>query len=195
MRTHLARHSLEWILKNNGSPGTFTVSQKSSYGVVGRIQNPSVFLHSGNFARIKVEDIKIPAYPSSDIIFTLLVTKEDPSSEEKEHSAPGYRDSTQSSVIFNVVEGTFQEEKDGPLGNIWVSESGCDQVQLCQQAYWLAQFTALDHNSGMFRVEIKSFQDASELYWWHSQFQVNIVPTTTSILSLHLLSRLELEDM
>ena len=124
MRTHLARHSLEWILKNNGSPGTFTLSQKSSYGVVGRILTPSVFLHSGNFVRIKVEDIKIPVYPSSDISFTLLVNKEDPSSEEKEHSAPGFRDSTQSSVIFNVVEGTFQEEKDSPVGNVWVSESG-----------------------------------------------------------------------
>ena len=107
MRTHLARHSLEWILKNNGSPGTFTLSQ-SSYGVSGRIVNPSVFLHSGNFVRIKVDDIQIPAFPRHDIIFTLLVTKEDPSSEEREHSAPGYRDSTQSSMIFNVVEGTFQ---------------------------------------------------------------------------------------
>ena len=192
----MARHSLEWILKNNGSPGTFTVSQKSSYGVVGRILNPTVFLHPGNFARIKVEDIKIPAYPSPDIIFTLLVSKEDPSSAEKEHSAPGYKDSIQSSVIFNVVEGTFQEEKNSPLGNIWVSESGCDQVQFCQQAYWLAQFTAMDDNSGMFRVEIKSFQDSSQLYWWHSQFQVNICSSHhPSILSLHLLSRLELEDM
>ena len=104
----MARHSLEWILKNNGSPGTFTITQKSSYGVVGRIVNPSVFLHSGNFVRIKVDDIQIPAFPRSDIILTLLVTKEDPSSEEREHSAPGYRDSTQSCVIFNVVEGTFQ---------------------------------------------------------------------------------------
>ena len=104
----MARHSLEWILKNNGSPGTFTITQKSSYGVVGRIVNPSVFLHSGNFVRIKVDDIQIPAFPRSDIILTLLVTKEDPSSEEREHSAPGYRDSTQSSMIFNVVEGTFQ---------------------------------------------------------------------------------------
>ena len=180
MRTHLARHSLEWILKNNGRPGTFTLSQKSSYGVVGRILTPSVFLHSGNFVRIKVEDIKIPVYPSSDISFTLLVNKEDPSSEEKEHSAPGFRDSTQSSVIFNVVEGTFQEEKDSPVGNVWVSESGCGHVEFCQEAYWLAQFTARDLSSGMFRVEIKTFQDNSQLYWWHSQFQVNNLVLNTS---------------
>lgn len=47
----------------------------------------------------------ISRYPPSH---ALLVTKEDPSSEVREHSAPGYRDSTQSSMIFNVVEGTFQ---------------------------------------------------------------------------------------
>ena len=192
MRTHLARHSLEWILKNNGSPGTFTLSQKSSYGVVGRILNPSVFLHSGNFVRVKVDDIKLPAYPSSDLVFTLLVNKESPSSEEREVFGPGYKDSAQSSVIFNVVERTFQEETESPVGNVWLSESGCGLVEFCQQAYWLAQFTAMDLNSGMFRVELKSVQDTSHLYWWHSQFQV--IPIT-SILSLQLLSRSELKDM
>ena len=186
MRTHLARHSLEWILKNNGSPGTFTLSQ-SSYGVSGRIVNPSVFLHSGNFVRIKVDDIQIPAFPRHDIIFTLLVTKEDPSSKEREHSAPGYRDSTESSVIFNIVEGTFQEEKERPEGSLWLSESGCDDVEFCQQAYWLAQYTARDLSSGMFRVEVKSFQGSSpsQLYWWHSQFKVILLPVSVTPSSLH----------
>ena len=128
--------------------------------------------------RIKVDDIQIPAFPRHDIIFTLLVTKEDPSSEEREHSAPGYRDSTESSVIFNIVEGTFQEEKERPEGSLWLSESGCDDVEFCQQAYWLAQYTARDLSSGMFRVEVKSFQGSSpsQLYWWHSQFKVILLP-------------------
>ena len=56
-------------------------------------------------------------------------------------------------------------------GSLWLSESGCGEVEFCQQAYWLAQFTARDLNSGMFRVEIKSPQVTSQLYWWHSQFK------------------------
>ena len=50
------------------------------------------------------------------------------------------------------------------------------EVEFCQQAYWLAQFTARDLNSGMFRVEIKSPQVTSQLYWWHSQFKVILLP-------------------
>ena len=70
--SYLTRHSLEFLLKNSGSSGTFQLSQKSPDGVRGHIINPSVILHSGQFVTVKVDEIKIPTY-RQDNIFSLMV--------------------------------------------------------------------------------------------------------------------------
>ena len=169
--SYLTRHSLEFLLKNSGSSGTFQLSQKSPDGVRGHIINPSVILHSGQFVTVKVDEIKIPTY-RQDNIFSLMVKKKDPTYEEREHSVPGYKQSTSCSVILNLVEGTYKEESYSPVGNVWVSQSNCDHLQFCGEAYWLAEFRGQDLNSGMFRVKINSFQ-SHDLFWWHSGFTVN----------------------
>ena len=166
-------HSLEWILKNNGGgAGTYLVSQHSPHGVSGLIRTPSVFLYSGQFVTIKVDNIRVPSYSPNNIVYTLTVTKSDPSQDEITHASPGHRKSVSSSVLLNLVTGTFDEEKRWPLTNMWVSESGCDHVDTCDQAHWLVMFTCQDLGSGLFSRKMRSYQQQNRLYWWHDQFRV-----------------------
>ena len=80
-----------------------------------------------------------------------------------------------SSVLLNLVSGTIAEEKEWPLSKMFVSETGCEAVDSCHQAHWLAQFSAQDLGSGMFSLRIRSFQERNKLYWWFDQFKVWIM--------------------
>merc|ERR1712012_677191 len=85
-------HSLEWIIKNSGgSPGNFIVSQYSPHDIRGDIITESIFLASGQFATLKLDNIRIPAYsPQNSVItITLTVNKIDASSDEQSETAPG----------------------------------------------------------------------------------------------------------
>jgi len=166
-------HTLQWNLKNTGKhPGTFLISQHSPHGVMGLLRIQTVHLFPDDMVTIKVENIRIPTYSPKNVVFSLIVKKSDPSQEEIENSSPGYRDSISSSVILNLVPGTFSEEKQWPMSHMWISESGCDHVDSCQMAHWLVQFSSQDQGSGIFNIGIKSYQSNNEIYWWHNQFRV-----------------------
>ena len=169
-------HSLEFILKNNGGAGTFLIHQTSPHGVQGRLSAQTLFLNTGQMVTITVDHIRLPSLAPLNSVFSLSVKKRNPGPEESQHSAPGYRDAVRSTVILNLVAGTIQEETGRPLSSIWLSEAAaCYLVDTCGLAHWLASFSAQDTGSGMFRIQMKSFQSSHDLYWWHDAFSVGTV--------------------
>ena len=167
-------HSLEFILKNNGGPGSFLISQASPQGVQGRLSAQEVFLVTGQMVTITVDHIRLPATAPPHSVFSLDVRKRNPGPEERRHSGPGFRDKIRSTVILNLVAGTIQEEGTRPLASIWLAEAAaCDLVTSCDLAHWLASYSAKDGDSGLFRLQMRSFQTGSrDLYWWHEDFSV-----------------------
>ena len=174
-------HSLEWIIKNSGgSPGNFIVSQHSPHDIRGDIITESIFLASGQFATLKLDNIRIPAYSPQNSVITLTVNKIDASSDEQSEAAPGYRASVSSSVMLNLVSGTIQEETELPLVHTWVEQetgSACSYVTTCHEAHWLTEFSVHDTQSGLFSLRFRSLQDEdsrdkSSVFWWHDQFMV-----------------------
>ena len=170
-------HSLEFILKNNGGAGSFLISQHSPQGVQGRLSAQEVFLATGQMMTLTVDHIRLPAMAPHNSVFVLSVKKRNPDPQEARHSAPGFRDTVHCSVILNLVAGTIQEETNRPLASIWLSEAAaCDLVDSCSLAHWLASFSTQDTDSGMFRVQMRSFQTShSDLYWWHEVVLSRIV--------------------